>query len=447
MIKIKKGLDLPISGKPAQVIEEGRGVRSIAVLGDDFPGMKPTMNVVVGDQVRKGQPLFSDKKTEGVVYTSPVAGTVTGVNRGEKRAFISVVVEAAEGGEETFPAYSQEEIESLQRKDVVDQLLTSGNWPALRTRPFSRVPAPNTTPNSIFVTAIDTNPLAADPKVVIAANEVAFSAGLSVLTKLSDGPVHLCQDDSQALAASNNSTVTNHVFSGIHPAGLPGTHIHFIDPVGANKTVWFVGYQDVIAFGHLFLSGQIYTDRVVSIAGPGAVKPRLVKTIMGANLDELTAGEVVDGEQRVISGSVLAGRTAKGLVSFLGRYHNQVSILPEDRERRLIGYLRPGANKHSVFPAFLSKWIGEKSVAFNTSTNGSTRGMVPIGTYDSVMPLDILATQLMRSLLVGDIEKAIELGCLELDEDDIALCTYACPGKYEFGPVLRGLLSQIEKEG
>jgi len=218
MIKIKKGLDLPISGKPAQVIEEGRGVRSIAVLGDDFPGMKPTMNVVVGDQVRKGQPLFSDKKTEGVVYTSPVAGTVTGVNRGEKRAFISVVVEAAEGGEETFPAYSQEEIESLQRKDVVDQLLTSGNWPALRTRPFSRVPAPNTTPNSIFVTAIDTNPLAADPKVVIAANEAAFSAGLSGLTKLSDGPVHLCQDDSQALAASNNSTVTNHVFSGIHPA-------------------------------------------------------------------------------------------------------------------------------------------------------------------------------------------------------------------------------------
>ena len=447
MIRIKKGLDLPISGKPTQVIDEGRGVRSIALLGDDFPGMKPTMSVVVGDQVRKGQMLFSDKKIDGVVYTSPVAGAVTGINRGAKRAFISVVVEAGEGGEETFPAFAHEEIESLQRKDVVDQLLISGSWPALRTRPYSRVPAPNTVPNSIFVTAIDTNPLAADPKVVIAESEAAFSAGLSVLTKLTDGAVHLCQDDSQALAASTDITVLNHVFAGIHPAGLPGTHIHFIDPVGPNKTVWFVGYQDVIAFGHLFLSGRIYTDRVVSIAGRGAVKPRLVKTVMGANLDELTAGEVIDGEQRVISGSVLAGRTAKDLVSFLGRYHNQVSILPEDRERRLIGYLRPGANKHSVFPAFLSKWIGEKSVAFNTSTNGSSRGMVPIGTYDSVMPLDILATQLMRSLLVGDIEKAIELGCLELDEADIALCTYACPGKYEFGPVLRGLLSQIEKEG
>ena len=422
MIRIKKGLDLPISGKPTQVIDEGRGVRSIALLGDDFPGMKPTMSVVVGDQVRKGQMLFSDKKIDGVVYTSPVAGAVTGINRGAKRAFISVVVEAGEGGEETFPAFAHEEIESLQRKDVVDQLLISGSWPALRTRPYSRVPAPNTVPNSIFVTAIDTNPLAADPKVVIAESEAAFSAGLSVLTKLTDGAVHLCQDDSQALAASTDITVLNHVFAGIHPAGLPGTHIHFIDPVGPNKTVWFVGYQDVIAFGHLFLSGRIYTDRVVSIAGRGAVKPRLVKTVMGANLDELTAGEVIDGEQRVISGSVLAGRTAKDLVSFLGRYHNQVSILPEDRERRLIGYLRPGANKHSVFPAFLSKWIGEKSVAFNTSTNGSSRGMVPIGTYDSVMPLDILATQLMRSLLVGDIEKAIELGCLELDEDDIALC-------------------------
>jgi Na+-transporting NADH:ubiquinone oxidoreductase subunit A len=257
----------------------------------------------------------------------------------------------------------------------------------------------------------------------------------------------LCQDDSPEVAASNHSGVTNHVFAGIHPAGLAGTHIHFIDPVSANKTVWFVGYQDVIAFGHLFLTGKIFSERVVALAGPGAVNPRLVKTIAGASLDELTAGEVVDGEQRIISGSVLSGRTAKGLVSFLGRYHNQISILPEDRERKLIGYLRPGANKHSVFPAFLSKWIGEKSVDFSTSTNGSSRGMVPIGTYDSVMPLDILATQLMRSLLVGDIEQAIALGCLELDEDDIALCTYACPGKYEFGPVLRGLLSQIEKEG
>jgi Na+-transporting NADH:ubiquinone oxidoreductase subunit A len=447
MIKIKKGLDLPISGKPRQVVEEGAGVRLVAVLGDDFPGMKPTMNVSVGDEVRKGQVLFSDKKTEGVVYTSPAAGTVIGINRGAKRSFISIVVETGEGEAETFPSYSKEEMRVLAREEVVQQLLISGSWPGLRTRPFSRVPCPTTTPNSIFVTAMDTNPLAADPRVVIEANREAFYAGLTILGRLTDGAIHLCQDERESLAVSEEDKVTNHSFSGIHPAGLPGTHIHFIDPVGPNKTVWFIGYQDVIAFGHLFLTGRIYSDRVIAIGGPGAVNPRLVKTTMGANLEELTAGELADSEQRIISGSVLSGHAAKGLVGYLGRYHNQVSILPEDRERRLVGWLTPGANRHSVFPAFLSKWIGEKDVEFTTSTNGSTRGMVPIGTYDSVMPLDILATQLMRSLLVGDVEQAIALGCLELDEDDVALCTYACPGKYEFGPVLRGLLSQIEKEG
>ena len=233
----------------------------------------------------------------------------------------------------------------------------------------------------------------------------------------------------------------------MHPAGLPGTHIHFIDPVSPNKTVWYIGYQDVLAFGYLFLSGQLDVERIVAIGGPGASNPRLVKTILGANLTELTAGELVEGDQRIISGSVLSGRGANEGLPYLGRYHVQVSILREDRERKLVGWLMPGTRMHSVFPAFLSKWVGEKSVEFTTNTNGSTRGMVPIGTYDTVMPLDILATQLMRSLLVGDLEKAIELGCLELDEDDIALCTYACPGKYEFGPVLRDVLTQIEKEG
>jgi Na+-transporting NADH:ubiquinone oxidoreductase subunit A len=259
--------------------------------------------------------------------------------------------------------------------------------------------------------------------------------------------VHLCQDDSEALAASTQVGVTSHVFAGPHPAGLPGTHIHFVDPVSTNKTVWFIGYQDVIAIGYLFLNGRVLNERVVALGGPGVTTPRLLRTSVGANLDELTAGELTGGEQRVISGSILAGHTARGQHAFLGRYHTQVSVLPEDRERKLFGWLVPGAAVHSVFPAFLSKWIGEKSVSFSTNTNGSTRAMVPIGTYDDVIPMDILATPLMRSILVGDVEKSINLGCLELDEEDVALCTYACPGKYEFGPVLRDLLTQIEKEG
>jgi Na+-transporting NADH:ubiquinone oxidoreductase subunit A len=449
MINIKKGLELPISGAPRQAIEEGNAARSVAVLGPDYPGMKPTMEVKEGDVVAKGQILFSDKKTPGVIYTAPAAGTVAEINRGAKRVLRGVVIDIAAGGESiSFAGHGAEQIQTLDRQVVIQQLLQSGSWPALRTRPFSRVPNPETAPHSIFVTAMDTNPLAADPQIVIAPRINDFVAGLAVLSTLTDGAVHVCQSAGADLGDyAQSEKVQSHSFGGVHPAGLPGTHIHFIDPVSPNKTVWYIGYQDVLAFGHLFLTGQLDSERVVAIGGPGASNPRLVKTTLGANLTELTAGELVEGEQRIISGSVLSGRGANEGLAYLGRYHVQVSVLREDRERKLFGWLMPGARMHSVFPAFLSKWVGEKSVEFTTNTNGSTRGMVPIGTYDAVMPMDILATQLMRSLLVGDLEKAIELGCLELDEDDIALCTYACPGKYEFGPVLRDVLTQIEKEG
>ena len=449
MINIKKGLDLPISGAPRQAIEEGNSARSVAVLGPDYPGMKPTMEVKEGDTVAKGQILFSDKKTPGVNYTAPSSGTIVDISRGAKRALRGVVIDVAAGGESiAFASHSLEQIGTLDKQALIQQLLDSGSWPALRTRPFSRVPNPESAPHSIFVTAIDTNPLAADPQVVIAPRINDFVAGLMALSRLTDGAVHVCQRaDADLGDYSWGEKVQCHSFGGVHPAGLPGTHIHFIDPVSPSKTVWYIGYQDVLAFGHLFLTGQLDTERVVAIGGPGATNPRLVKTVLGANLTELTAGELVEGEQRIISGSVLSGRGANEGLSYLGRYHVQVSVLREDRERKLFGWLMPGARMHSVFPAFLSKWVGEKSVEFTTNTNGSTRGMVPIGTYDAVMPMDILATQLMRSLLVGDLEKAIELGCLELDEDDIALCTYACPGKYEFGPVLRNVLTQIEKEG
>ncbi len=447
MIRIKKGLDLPISGGPEQVVEDARAVRSVAVLGEDYPGMKPTMLVREGDAVRKGQPLFSDKKNEGVVYTAPAAGRVSSINRGAKRALLSVVIEVEGDEAERFPAVGRDGIAGLTAQAATDTLVKSGLWTALRTRPFSRIPAIGSRPHSLFVTAMDSNPLAGDPLVVIGAAAERFQAGLDVLAKLTDGPVHVCHEAGKSVPLGSDPRITTHEFAGIHPAGLPGTHIHFIDPVGPGKTVWFVGYQDVIAVGDLFLTGELNTGRVVALGGPGVERPRLLRTVLGANLEELTAGELDGGDNRVISGSVLSGRAAESPVGFLGRYHVQVSVLPEDRERRFIGYLMPGLDRHSVFPAFLSKWLGEKHVRFTTTTNGSPRGMVPIGTYEAVMPLDILPTQLLRALLVGDLDTAIGLGCLELDEDDIALCTYACPAKYEYGPVLRAVLDTIEKEG
>jgi Na+-transporting NADH:ubiquinone oxidoreductase subunit A len=447
MIKIKKGLSLPIAGDPEQRIEAGPAPRSVAILGDDYPGVRPTMLVREGDSVRKCQPLFADKKNPGVQFTAPAGGTVTSINRGAKRALRSVVIELDESAEPAFTAYGAEKIPGLTRQQVVDDLVASGLWTALRTRPYAKIPRLEDVPRSIFVTAMDTNPLAADPAVIIAEYATEFAAGLDVLAKLTDGPVHVCHEAGSFLPAGTDPKLSVHEFAGVHPAGLAGTHIHFLDPVSAQKTVWYVNYQDVIAYGRLFLNGEFLNDRVVALAGPGVERPRLLKTVLGANLDELTAGELKAGEQRVVSGSVLSGRAALPPVAFLGRYHLQVSVLPEDRERRFLGYLAPGINKHSVYPAFLSAWLNKRPLPFTTTSNGSPRGMVPIGTFESVMPLDILATQLLRSLLVGDVETAINLGCLELDEEDVATCTYACPSKYEYGPVLRDMLTQIEKEG
>lgn len=447
MIRINKGLDLPISGQPEQVIEDGRGARSIAVLGGDFPGMKPTMLVNEGDSVQKGQPLFTDKKNEGVLYTAPASGRVSSINRGSKRALLSVVIDR-EGDESIdFEAVGSAGIASLEPQAVTENLVRSGLWTSFRTRPFSKVPVIGSQPNSIFVTAMDTNPLAADPAVVIEASSTEFSAGLDVIAKLTDGPIYVCQQDGAGLPGGQDSKLSAQEFTGVHPAGLAGTHIHFLDPVSSSKTVWYLNYQDVIAIGDLFLTGTLSTARVVALGGPGVERPRLLRTLMGANLEELTAGELDGADNRLISGSVLSGTMAESPVAFLGRYHLQVSVLPEDRSRRLIGYLTPGVDRHSVFPIYLSKWLGEQAIRFSTTLNGSPRGMVPIGTYEAVMPMDILATQLLRSLLVGDLDMAINLGCLELDEDDLALATYACPAKYEYGPILRAVLETIEKEG
>lgn len=446
MIKIRRGLDLPIAGAPEQVIYDGGAVGSVALLGSDYPGMKPTMAVAVGDRVKLGQVLFTDKKNQGVVFTAPAAGVVKAINRGERRVFQSMVIDVEGDEEVTFATYPEAQLATLERQAVVDNLIASGLWTALRTRPYSRVPAPDAVPNGIFVTAMDTNPLAADPAVIIAERKQDFANGLRVLTRLTGGAVHLCRaPGADAIPACEG--VTTHEFSGPHPAGLVGTHIHFIDPVNEHKSVWHIGYQDVVAYGKLFTSGRIDVARVVAVAGPQVRQPRLIRTRTGACLSELVAAETLDGDNRVVSGSVMSGHRAAGPSDYLGRYHNQVSVLEEGRERRLLSYLSPGVNRHSALPIYVSALQKNKLFAMNASTNGSERAMVPLGNYEQVMPLDILPTQLLRALVVGDTEMAQKLGCLELDEEDLALCTYVCVGKYEYGPILRDNLARIEKEG
>jgi Na+-transporting NADH:ubiquinone oxidoreductase subunit A len=444
MINIKKGLDLPITGSPEQAIYDGPAISEVAVLGPDYVGMKPTMEVQVGDRVKKGQVLFTDKKTDGVQYTAPAAGVINAVNRGERRRFLSVVI-GVEGDEEiTFDSYSAEQLSSLTAEQVENNLVKSGLWTALRARPFSRTPTLGSRPQAIFVNAMDTNPLAADPALVIGEQREAFANGLKVLKPLTEGTLFVCKAPGADIPTAGVEQTEE--FAGPHPAGLSGTHIHHLHPVSEKRTVWTVGYQDVIAIGHLFATGSLYSQRVVSLAGPQVTKPRLVRVPEGANLQELTAGELLDDENRIISGSVFGGRTAAGAEAFLGRFHNQVSVLREGRDRPMFHYFRAGNDRFSVMPIYISKLMN-KLFPFSTSTNGSERAMVPVGAYEKIMPLDVLPTQLLRALIVEDMETAIALGALELEEEDLALCSFVCPGKYEYGPILRKNLTRIEAEG
>jgi Na+-transporting NADH:ubiquinone oxidoreductase subunit A len=359
----------------------------------------------------------------------------------------SVVIEVNGDEAETFPARDAAASRALDADAVRQQLVESGQWTALRTRPFSKVPAPGATAAAIFVTAMDTHPLAADPAVIIGEQPEAFALGQDLLAKLTAGKVYLCAAPGAKLPQGTAGSIELAEFAGPHPAGLPGTHVHFLLGASASRVVWTIGYQDVIAIGRLFLDGRLYNTRVIALAGPQVERPRLLKTQLGADLEALCAGQLKEGENRVISGSVLGGRALQAATSYLGRYHNQVSVLLEGRHREFMGWLSPGANKHSSLGIYLSSWFGKKPLPMTTTTNGSERAMVPVGSYEKVMPLDILPTQLLRALIVGDTETAQALGCLELEEEDLALCSYVCPGKYEYGPILRDNLERIEKEG
>ena len=445
MITIKKGLDLPISGAPRQEISDGQPVSTVALVGFDYHGMKPTMLVREGDRVKLGQPVFTDKKNEGVTYTAPASGTVKAIHRGARRVFQSLVIQVEGDEAETFDATPVDQLEGLSAEALRAVLVKSGFWTAFRTRPYSKVPAIDSTPKAIFVQAIDTQPLAADPAKVIAADKEAFTQGLSLLTKLTEGKVWLCKAPGADIPTAGGVSVEE--FAGKHPAGNPGTHIHFLEPVHAGKVVWTIGYQDVIALAKLVTTGRLSTDRVVALTGPQVKEPRLVRTRLGASLAELTRDELSSAENRLISGSVFGGRGGLEEAEYLGRYHNQVTVLAEGRDRPMLHYLSLGANRHSVLNIYISKLFKGKKFNFTTTTNGSERAMLPVGQYEKVMPLDILPTQLLRSLVVGDIDTAEKLGALELDEEDLALCTYVCAGKYEYGPILRENLTRIELEG
>lgn len=420
----------------------------VGVLGRDYGTYKrlPSLLVNEGDRVRLGQPLVRGKHLTAVTTTSPASGVVEYIERGARRFLQTIAIRVEGDGEETFNAWQPDELAGLNADQVRDNLLASGLWLSFRTRPFSLVADPGTEPRAIFVTAMDSNPLAADPAVIIAESPGDFTNGLTVISRLTPGKVYVCKSAGSSVPVPAAAAVSVQEFSGPHPAGLVGTHIHFLAPVNQQRTVWHLGYQDVIAIGRLFTSGRLSTERVIALGGPQVFNPRLIRTRLGASIAELVKDELRAGESRLISGSILSGHHAAGKTAFLGRYHLQVSVLREGRERELLGWMAPGFNKYSASKAFMAGLLPKKAFSLTTSMNGSARAMVPTGSYERVMPLDILPTQLLRALVIKDTETAQALGCLELDEEDLSLCTFVDTGKYDYGTILRENLRQIMKE-
>ena len=452
--RVARGLRLPIAGEPEQAVQRGVVASRVALVADDYVSLRPSMHVAEGDAVRRGELLFEDKTVPGVRYTAPGEGRVVAVNRGERRAFRSLVIDlssrdrSGRGDQVRLSSFTGRHPSALGGDDVRELLLESGLWTALRARPFSRVANPGTSPRSLFVTAMDTEPLAPDPEVVMRGREADLERGLAALATLTDGPVFLCTSDRFSLPIPAVEKVRHERFAGPHPAGTAGLHMHTLDPAGRNRLVWHIGYQDTLAIGRLFASGSIDVTRVVSLAGPAVTRPRLVQTRLGMATDALTSGELDHADARVISGSVLSGRTAMGPVDgYLGRYHRQVSALPECHKRDFLGWAGAGVNKYSMIGSYLSHWWPGHRFPMSTAVNGSPRAIVPIGLYERVMPFDLPATFLLKALVTQDVELAEELGCLELDEEDLALCTFVCTGKNEYGPHLRALLTTIEREG
>lgn len=449
MAKISRGLDIPFKGSPAP-LTLSKNTSENALVGLDYKGLKPRMLVKEGEVVSCGQPIIEDKRVEGTYFCAPVSGTIKLVQRGQKRVLQNVIIEKNGAGDHfKYQSYKAGNLDSYSSEDLISLLKEAGSWSSLRTRPFSIIPDSSASPSSIFVTAIDSNPLSFDPSLFIQKYQTAFNDGLKVLAKLKNTPVHVCVRTGFRFTVPEDSQIKIHEFSGPHPSGNVGTHIHKIDPVNAKKSVWHIGYQEVVAIGKLLSSGEYFSTRWFSLAGPGVKEPKIISTDLGANIEELLAGELKSTyeETRVINGSVLTGKKVDETFKYLGRFSQIVSVLEEDRKRVFLGWHDAGFDRFSVMRTFLSKLSPGKKFNFGTSTHGSYRAMVPVGAYEKVFPFDMLPTLLLKSLCAGDTDEAQSLGCLELDEEDLALCTFVDPGKVDYGPLLRSALTTIEKEG
>lgn len=447
VIKIRKGLNIPLVGQPEKVLIRADMAETYAVKPSDFPGLTPKLNVQVGDKVKAGNPLFHDKYRPDIVFCTPVSGEVVEVRRGDRRVIEEVVVKTT--GNVDYEQFEAANPAQLTREQVVEKLLKSGTWPYLRQRPYGIIANPADKPKSIFISCFDSAPLAPDMDFAVNGEQEAFQAGIDALKKLTEGDIHLGLNAdypaSSVFAKAKN--VQTHHFTGPHPAGNVGVQIHHIDPINKGDVVWTVNTLDVIIIGRLFLKGAYDATKVIALAGSDVVKPRYYRLISGARVDSITKENLVktENEHRIISGNVLTGAKVES-IGFLGFYDNMLTVIPEGKHHEFFGWMAPGFNKYSASRTFFSKLFPGKSFKLDTNLNGGERAYVLTGQYEKVLPMDIYPVHLIKAILANDIDKMEQLGIYEVVEEDLALCEYVCTSKVEVQEILRKGIESMIKE-
>jgi len=448
--KLKRGFDIRVAGKADLNLVDLGVPKKTALQPNEFRSVKTKLDVEVGSNVKKGTALFQSKDNPDLKFVSPISGKVTEINRGERRALMEVVIENDNKNEfESIKKISEKDVASSKKEDIIAEMLSSGLWPMMRQRPFSKIANPVDESRDIFISGMNTGPLAADLNFILQGLENEFQHGINLLTKLTSGKVYLSTDgSSKDDFFSKVSNVEKNSFSGVHPAGNVGVHIHHIKPIGHHQVVWYVQPYDVAMIGKSFLDGELCNERIAAIAGKALNDRHYVKTVIGAPIEFIIKEDNVNHpEVRYITGDVLSGR--KILRSgYIGFYDTLVSVIPEGTKKRtLMGWYLPGLKKRSHSKSFLSSWLGRKEFDVDTLLNGGDRAFIITGDYERVLPMNIYPVYLIKSILANDIEEMEGLGILELSEEDVALCSYICPSKNDFGGILRSGLDLIEKEG
>jgi Na+-transporting NADH:ubiquinone oxidoreductase subunit A len=442
----KKGLNLPLEGEATLEWAELSDAETVSVETADFPFQKFRVLVQEGDAVEAGAPVLASKINENIVFTAPVAGTISSVRRGERRALLGIDIKVSGEDAIDFGAWDENKIKSASADDVYAHLLQSGMWPLVRQRPFSKIADPAFAPKAIFVNGMNSGPHNPPQDFLCQGREKELQAGVEALRRFQEKLFLISSPENAKFFANINNT-EQHQFSGPHPSGLVSTHIAELAPINKGDTVWYITAYQLTLIGEYLLNGKVPTRTIAAITGSNAQERKFAKVLRGSKMSSVVS---VAENSRVISGDVLTGQ-AKGIDGYLGYYDQQITCIPEGGEQYYLlsdkHWAGAGANSFSVHNLFLSRLFGKKSWKLDTSVNGGERAIIQNGLYEQYVPLDIYVTFLVKACIAGDVERMEELGILEIDSEDVALCTVVCPSKVEVSEVIRKGLALIEKEG